>query len=144
MKNVIRGAYKVVFGTVAFFVGLAVLVGILAALAPNGTHSAPSVHSVPTNEAASIPDVGSTVTLDNGRPEMTVAFSEAALDELDMRVAAHDTVGLERMVRSGQIGFAPQHSKALVIGVGFLNAHCRLLDGEHSGKEIYVAREWVR
>lgn len=64
-------------------------------------------------------------------------------DELFKDIAAHDLVGVQQLITAGKVLQVMKGTKVLVIDVSLASTRVRILDGEYSGKVVWVPFEMV-
>lgn len=74
---------------------------------------------------------------------MPVTIDEASLDKFTEYARLGDNVGKELLVSSGNAFRVPNGTRVQFLGrAGFGAARARIIDGAHSGEEIYTYTEW--
>jgi len=91
-----------------------------------------------------LPDVGETATLrGNGKGDVPLAISKAALDRFTTLITANDNEGAALMILAGQVFTVPEGTQCRVIELGS-SCEVRILDaGPHQLKTGYLPPGFV-
>lgn len=136
------------FNILAF---MAIIIIVFVAFSGHGS----STSSTPSPTAtASTPVSPSSTTLvnigekghlvENGDSNVIVAASSTAFDKNLNASVAHDTIGTQQLLSTGELFMVKANTQVLMLGhEGLGVAHVRILEGDYHGKEGWIPSEWA-
>ena len=122
----------------SFALPLAVILGVILACGSEG-----STESAETSNVVMTGEEGIVTWGDGSSSAFWLAADEEALGLMTDASAARDVMGLNQLERSGRIYSTPTGTRVLVLDPGFLKTKVRVLEGEHTGRVGWQAREFV-
>lgn len=128
-----------------WILAISIFIGIMA----SNSNDSPSSVSTNTQQVAREKDyvqsVGENGYLRNGLDNVLVSASREALSAITKASIAHDDVGIEQVVASGQAFFVKAGTKVLIIDSPSMGVkEIRITDGTLAGKNGFVPMEFVK
>lgn len=107
-----------------------------------GAHVKAQPPANPKQEDYHYPKTGEIVVLNNSGEYLFVPTTLSSRDEFQKLLEAKDRLGIEQMVRGGEVLFCPPDTVAKVLEVGFVSHRVRIWQGKYAGNEGWVEKQF--